>query len=618
MRSTSWRLALALCCAPILAAAQTPAPAPETGAPTGSMTGFALYGTPALAPGFKNFPYVNPDAPKGGEIVLGANGSYDSLNPFILRGKAATESLRIYDTLLRESADEASTGYGHLAASLDIAADHLSVAYELRPEAKFHDGVPITADDVAWTFNTLRESGRPNYRQYYADVDRITVENPHRVVFHFKTAENRELPLIVGEMPILPKHWWAGRDFTKPLTEAPLGSGPYRIDRFDLGRNTVLTRVPDYWGRDLPTAKGLNNFGTIRTEYYRDATVALEAFKSGQIEYRNENISKNWATAYDFPAVQKGLVVKESFRHHLPTGMQTFAMNTRRPVFAERRVREAIAQVFDFEWTNKNLFYGLYTRTDSYFSNSDLASRGLPEGDELALLSQYRDKLPPELFTQPFKLPVTDGSGNNREGLRRALDLLRNSGWEIKDRKLVNKDGQQMSFEILSSDPTIERVATPYVQWLSRLGIDARVRTVDPAQYQHLLDDFDFDMTMAVIPESDYPGNEQRDFWTCAAAKMQGSSNMMGICDPVIDALVDKVIGSMDKTHLIASTRALDRVLLWNWYGVPNWHYQFTNVAHWNRFGHPTQPVRSGNVFDAWWIDPTLAAATDAARRAGN
>jgi microcin C transport system substrate-binding protein len=376
--------------------------------------------------------------------------------------------------------------------------------------------------------------------------------------------------------------------------------------------------VPDYWAKNLPTAKGLNNFGTIRTEYYRDSTVAMEAFKSGQIDYRQENISKNWATAYDFPAVQKGLVQKESFRHHMPTGMQTFAMNSRRQVFAERRVREAIAQVFDFDWMNKNLFFGLYTRSDSYFSNSNLASSGLPEGDELSLLSQYRDKLPENLFTQPFKLATTDGSGNNREGLRRALNLLKDSGWEIKDRKLVNKDGQQMAFEILSSDPTYERIETPYVQWLARLGIDAHIRTVDPAQYQQLLDNFDFDMTMVVYPESDFPGNEQRDFWTCAASKATGSNNYMGVCDPVVDALVDKVIGSPDEAHLQTNTRALDRVLLWGWYGVPNWYYQYVNVAHWNRFGHPTQPVRTGTVFDAWWIDPALSAATVAARMSGN
>jgi len=625
MRSTSWRLTFALCCAstfiPSFAGAQSPpSAAPTAGASaeplSAPMVGFALFGKPALPPDFKNFPYVNPDAPKGGEIVLGATGSFDNFNPFILRGHAAAESARVYDTLLRESADEPSTGYGHLAASMEVAPDRLSAAYNLRPEAKFQDGVPVTADDVVWTFETLRASGRPYYRQYYADVTGATVEGPHRVVFHFK-GESRELPLIVGEMPVLPKHWWAGRDFTAPLTDAPLGSGPYRVDHFDMGRTTVLALVPDYWARDLPTARGLNNFGTIRTEYFRDSTVEMEAFKSGQIQYRNENSSKNWSTGYDFPAVQQGLVIKESFRHHLPTGMQTFAMNSRRTVFAERRVREAIAQVFDFQWTNKNLFYGMYTRTNSYFSNSDLASSGLPEGDELALLSQYRDKLPADLFTQPFKLPETDGSGNNREGLRRALGLLKDSGWEIKDRKLVNKDGQQMSFEILSNDPAYERVETPYVQWLARLGIDARVRSVDPAQYQHRLDSFDFDMTMAVFPESDFPGNEQRDYWTCQSSRMQGGANLMGICDPVVDALVDKVIASPDHEHLITNTRALDRVLLWGWYGVPNWYYQYLNVAHWNRFGHPTVAVRSGNVLDAWWVDPKLAAATDAARANG-
>ena len=300
---------------------------------------------------------------------------------------------------------------------------------------------------------------------------------PSRVVFHFKSADNRELPLILGDLPVLPKHWWANRDFSHALTDPPLGSGPYRLDRFQFGRETVLKRVPDYWAANLPTAKGLSNFDTIRTEYYRDSTVAMEAFKAGQIDFRRENISKNWATGYDFPAVQRGLVKKEAFRHHLPTGMQGWVMNTRRPVFANRLVREAMDEVFDFQWTNKNLFYGAYTRTDSYYSNSDLASSGLPGPAELALLDPFRAELPPELFTQPFTLPVTDGSGNNREGLRKALALLKQAGWHEQDRKLVDASGNQMKFEILVNDPTIERVATPYAQWLQRLGIDVGVRT---------------------------------------------------------------------------------------------------------------------------------------------
>ncbi len=579
---------------------------------------FALLGEPALPADFRHFPYVNPDAPKGGEVVLSGLGSFDSFNPYILRGTPASGVTRLFDTLLVESADEPSVAYGHLAQTIELAADRMWVAFELRAEAHFHDGAPITADDVAWTFQALREKGRPLYRQYYADVTEVTVENPRRIVFRFKTNQNRELPLIIGQLAVLPKHWWEGRDFTVPLEVPPLGSGPYQIGRFDLGRTTVLKRVADYWAKDLPTARGLANFDAIRTEYYRDATVVMQAFKSGQIDFRQENISKNWATSYDFPAVDKGLVKKEVFRHRLPTGMQGFAMNTRRPVFADRRVREAMSQVFDFEWTNQNLFFGAYTRTQSYFSNSDLASSGLPEGEELKLLEPFRKTLPPEVFEKPFKLPVTDGSGNNREGLLRALALLKEAGWEVKDRRMVNASGTHMAFEILSEDPTMERVTTPYVQWLARLGINARERTVDPAQYQRLTDTFDYDMTMTVLPQSDFPGNEQRDDWSCAAAKADGSNNVMGICDPAVEALLEQVISAPDRARLVTATRALDRVLLWGWYVVPNWHLQSWWVAYWNIFGHPPTPVRSGYVFDAWWIDKQLAAATNAARQNGD
>jgi microcin C transport system substrate-binding protein len=606
-------------------AVNTASPAPAVQAatpdPAGAATAkvvtpaIALFGNPALPPDFTHFPYANPDAPKGGEVVLGSVGSFDSFNPFILRGTPADEIMRVYDTLMRESSDEPATAYGHLAGAVDIAPDHLSVAFTLRPEAHFHDGTPVTAEDVAWTFNVLREYGRPQYRQYYQDVTDVTVDGTSRIVFHFKSADNRELPLILGDLPVLPKHWWANRDFSHVLTDPPLGSGPYRLDRFQFGRETVLTRVPDYWAANLPTAKGLSNFDTIRTEYYRDSTVAMEAFKAGQIDFRRENISKNWATGYDFPAVQRGLVKKEAFRHHLPTGMQGWVMNTRRPVFANRLVREAMDEVFDFQWTNKNLFYGAYTRTDSYYSNSDLASSGLPGPAELALLDPFRAELPPELFTQPFTLPVTDGSGNNREGLRKALALLKQAGWHEQDRKLVDASGNQMKFEILVNDPTIERVATPYAQWLQRLGIDVGVRSVDSAEYQHMVDAFQFDMTMVVLPQSDFPGNEQRDYFGCSGAKAPGSMNLAGICDPAVDGLVAKVIEAPDPEHLTVAARALDRVLLNNWYMVPNWHLDSVWAAYWDKFGHPAGPVRSGLVFDAWWVDPVRAAALDAARR---
>ena len=336
-------------------------------------------------------------------------------------------------------------------------------------------------------------------RAYYGDVTDVVAESPTRVVFHFKSTENRELPLILGEMPVLPEHWWKGRDFTKPLTDPPLGSGPYVVGKFELGRSITMDRVADYWAANLPTGRGVDNFDHITTEYFRDATVAMEAFKAGQIDYRAENVAKNWATAYDFPAMQKGLVKKEEIREHLPTGMQGFAMNTRRAIFQDPRVRHALNLAFDFEWMNKNIFYGAYTRTESYFSNSDLASSGLPSADELKLLEPFKANLPPELFTQEFKLPVTDGSGNNRAQLVQALALMKQAGWEVKDRKLVNAQGQQMAFTILLPDPTFERVALPYVQSLDKLGIAANVRTVDPSQYQHLTDDFDFDMTITVF-----------------------------------------------------------------------------------------------------------------------
>jgi microcin C transport system substrate-binding protein len=579
--------------------------------------GLALVGMPRLPPDFPHFPYVNPDAPKGGEVALAEIGSFDSFNPFIVRGTAPSRVGQVWDTLMRETADELDAGYAHLAAVIEVAADHSYVAFELRPEARFHDGAPVTAADVAWTFDVLREKGRPYYRQYYADVDRAEVEGERRVVFRFKTKTNRELPMILGELVVLPKHFWEGRDFAAPLTDPPLGSGPYRVGRYEFGRTLSLVRVDDYWGKNLPTAIGLDNFGTLRSEYFRDATVALQAFKAGQIDWRRENISKVWSTEYDFPAVQKGLVKKRAFPSSLPTGMQCFVMNTRRGVFADRRVRQAMTEIFDFEWLNKNLFFNLYTRTSSFFSNSDCASSGLPSEAELALLEPYRAKLPPEVFTTEFKLPVTDGSGNNRDGMRNCFRLLEEAGLHSKDRKIVDASGKQMSFEILLDSPSFERVALPYVQWLEHMGVAARVRTVDPAQYQHLTDAFDFDMTVNVFGESDSPGNELWDYWGASAAKQEGSGNLAGVAEPVVDALIGKVTAARTREELIAAARALDRVLLWGWYVVPHWHIQSVWAAWWNRFGFTDVPVRSGLAFSAWWVDPALATKTDAARRAG-
>ncbi|HEY4249776.1 MAG TPA: extracellular solute-binding protein [Roseomonas sp.] len=595
--------------------AATPAGRPDPDGITRTHA-LSLLGEPALPKDFTHWPWVNPDAPKGGEIVLTALGSYDSLNPYILRGTPAVGTGRLYDTLLRDSTDEPSTAYAHLAAQIELPADGLWVAFTLHDAARWHDGRPITAEDAVWTFQTLRQQGRPFYRAYWGDVAECVAEGPKRLVFRFRSNENRELPLILGQMPVLPKHWWEGRDFARPLLEPPLGSGAYRIERLDPGRGVVYRRVEDYWGRDLPTMRGTANWDSIRYDYYRDNTVALEAFKAGQIDFRTENVARDWATAYDFPAVRRGLVKRDELRHEIPTGMQCFAMNLRRPLFQDARVRRALIEVFDFEWMNTNLFYGKYSRTTSYFSNSDLASSGVPQGAELAVLEPFRAQLPPALFTEPYALPVTDGSGNNREALRRALALLREAGWVVRDRRLVDAQGQPFQFEILLNGATFERVALPYVQVLERLGITARVRTVDPAQYQVRTDAFDYDMTVDVIPQSTSPGNEQRDFFTCAKAQENGSQNVAGFCNPVVDQLVELVINAPDRDALVARTRALDRVLLWNNYVIPNWHLRAFWIAWWDKFGRPARNPRYDIGLDSWWIEAARVGAIEEGRRA--
>ncbi len=599
---------------PCNAFAQAGAAQGASGAPLRTHA-LSLLGEPALPADFTHWPWVNPDAPKGGEIVRNALGSFDSFNPYILRGTAAVGVTMLWETLLKESMDEASTEYCHLAQAVELPPDRMGVAFELRPEARWHDGRPVTAEDVVFSFNALRQHGRPFYRAYWADVTEVVAEGPRRVAFRFRSNENRELALILGQMPVLPKHFYVGRDFARPSLDVPLGSGPYRIERFEPGRSIVLQRVADYWGRDLPTMKGTNNFDTMRFEYFRDSTVALEAFKAGQVDIRQENVAKDWATAYDFPALRRGLVKKEEIRHELPTGMQSFAMNLRRPLFQDARVREALGLAMDFEWMNANLFYGSYTRTESFFSNSELASSGLPTGRELEILQAYRGRVPEQVFTTEFHAPKTDGSGSNREQLRRALELLRAAGWTVKDRRLQNGNGQRFEFEILLNGPTFERVALPYVQALQRLGIEARVRTVDPAQYQVRIDAFDYDMTIDSIGQSLSPGNEQRDYWTCAKARENGSQNVAGICDLVIDELVEMVIAAPNREELVARTRALDRVLLWNHFVIPQWHSRTFRIAFWDKFGRPPRNPRYGLALDSWWIEQNRVGAVEDAKR---
>lgn len=599
----------------LLLASALPAPPALAQGDSRRVHALSLLGEPALPPGFPHFPWANPNAPKGGTVVLGAIGTFDSFNPFIIRGTPAAGIGQIYEQLLADNPDEASTEYAHVAEAIEIATDRTWVAFELREAARWHDGRPITSEDVAWTFNTLRTQGRPFFRAYWADVVAVETPSARRVVFRFRDGSNRELPLILGQLQVLPKHWWEGRDFSRPLTEPPLGSGPYRVDAFELGRTVTYRRVADHWAQSLPTGRGLNNFDVLRYEYFRDTTVAFEAFKAGRTDFRSVNIALEWATGYDFPAYRQGLVRRDEIRHELPTGMQAFVFNTRREIFRDRRVREALALVFDFEWLNANIFYGAYARTNSFFSNSRFASSGLPEGAELALLQPFRDRLPPEVFARAFVVPATDGSGTNRDGLRAALALLREAGWTVRDRRLVNARGQQMRFEILLNSPSFERVALPYRDWLSRLGIEVTVRTVDPAQFQRREDEFDFDMIVEVFGQSQSPGNEQRDFWSCEKATQQGSRNVIGICDPVVDALIERVIAAETPEALEPAVRALDRVLLWGHYVVPQWHSRSFRLAFWDFFGRPERTPRYGVGFNAWWVDPARAARIAAERR---
>jgi microcin C transport system substrate-binding protein len=575
--------------------------------------GISMYGELKYGPGFDHFDYVNPDAPKGGRIRLGAApGTFDSFNPYIIKGNpAALEG--VVETLLTPSADEPFSEYGLLAQSVQTPEDRSWVAFELHPDARWHDGKPVTADDVVWTFETLIAKGAPQFRFYYQSVERAEKTGERGVKFTFKPGTNRELPLIMGQLPVLPKHWWATRDFEATTLEPPLGSGPYKVGAFEAGRFVELQRVPDYWGAKLPVNRGRDNFDTKRVEYYRDVTVALEAFKGGAYDFRLESSSKDWATGYEIPEVKDGRIVKEAVPHQRPAGMQGFVMNVRRPLFQDRRVREALGLAFDFEWSNKTLFYGQYTRTDSYFENSELASSGLPAGEELAILEKLRGRIPDEVFARPFSVPTTDGSGSNRENLRRGAELLEQAGWTLVDGKL-SKDGQAFAFEILLSNPQFERIVLPYSKTLERLGIDARVRTLaDTSQYRVRSDTFDYDMIVGTFGQSDSPGNEQRDFWGSEAAKREGSRNAIGVADPVIDELVDLVIAAPDRASLVARTQALDRVLLWNHFVVPNFHIASDRIAYWNRFGRPPVVPRQGVVMqlDAFWFDPAKAAALE-------
>lgn len=586
--------------------------------------GAALLEEPKYPEGFKHFDYVDPNAPKGGLVRLGAQGTFDSFNIAVAGVKGAPEQGLglVYETLTTSSFDEPSTSYGLLAEAFAYPEDFSSVTFRLRPEARWHDGRPVTADDVIFSFETLKANS-PTYAFYYANVTKAEKVGDREVRFAFNQTGNRELPQIMGQLLVLPKHWWEGaapdgrkRDVAQTTLEPPLGSGPYRLKSFEAGRNATYERVKDYWGASLNVNVGQNNFDEIRYEYYRDATVLLEAFKGDRIDFRTENSARNWATGYSFPARQEGRVILEEFPLRATGIMQAFVPNLRRDKFKDQRVRRALNLAFPYEEINKTIFSGQYERIASYFHGLELASSGLPEGQELAILDSLRDKVPASVFTTPYANPVSDSPEAVRNNLREADRLLREAGWELKDRRRVNAKGETLTIELLASSPNDERVFLPYKASLDRLGIVTSVRTVDDVQYVNRVRAFDFDITTGLWAESLSPGNEQREYWGSQAAQREGSRNLPGIADPGVDALIDRVIFAKDRTELVAATKALDRVLLAHDYVVPQWTYLKQRTARWDRYSHPeAMPRYGGAAFPTiWWYDEAKAAKTGAPR----
>ena len=571
--------------------------------------GATLVGDLAYPADFEKFGYANADAPKGGTARIAALGTYDSFNPFIVKGSSATGLGSIYDTLMTPTLDASSTEYGLLAEWMEHPKDFSSVAFKIRDEARWHDGTPITPKDAVFAFNLLINKGQPFYRLYYGNVEKAEDAGDNVLRFTFNEKNNRELPHIMGQLVVLPEHYWKDRDFTKSTLEKPLGSGPYEIGEFEAGRHIVYDRVEDYWGKDLPVNVGGNNFGNLRYEYFKDPGAAFEAFKAGKLDLRLENSSKTWATGYDFPALEKGDVVKEEIDVDGPKRSQTFVFNTRREKFSDVRVREALALAFDFEWPNTAIFFSQYARPTSYFQGTeDLMSSGVPEGLELEILEQYRDSLPEKVFTEPFKMPVSDGSGRpDRRLLRRAKGLLKEAGWETKNGKLTNAEGKPFTVEFLYASSTQERVIAPFSKNLERLGIETTLRLIDSAQYVRRFQDHDFDMVVGGVSNSASPGNEQREFWGSEAADAQGSRNTPGVKDPVIDDLIEKLIFAKNREELAAHSRALDRVLLWGHYGILELYTPTERVAWWqNRVTKPDEtPSHSIGWPTVWWSAET-------------
>ncbi|KJC47941.1 hypothetical protein UP06_10635 [Bradyrhizobium sp. LTSP857] len=578
----------------------------------------SLFGDIKYPADFKRFDYVNPDAPKGGVARLISIGTFDNFNLAVagIKGALAPAAAMIYETLMTRAQDEVATEYGELAESAQHPDDFSWVIYRLRKEARWHDGKPVTPEDVIFSLETFKQQS-PMYASYYRHVVKTEKVGERDVKFSFDGPGNRELPTIVGELTVLPKHWWEGtdaqgrkRDVGTTTLEIPLGSGPYRIKEFVAGRSVKLERVKDHWGANVPSQIGQNNFDELRFEFFRDNQVALEAFKADQADWIAENSAKQWATAYDFPAVAEKRVLKEEFPINDSGRMQAFVVNNRREQFRDARVRRAFNYAFDFEEMNKQLFFGQYKRINSYFEGTELAATGLPQGEELQILETVKDKVPPEVFTTPYQNPVGGNPEAVRANLREAAKLLKEAGLEIRDHKLTDSSGKPLTVEILIQDPSSERIALFYKPSLERIGVSTSIRMVDDAQYQNRLRSFDFDMIIDQWGESLSPGNEQREYWSSATADVPGARNTIGIKNPAVDALIEKVIFAKDRAGLVAATRALDRVLLWNFYVVPQFTYPFARYARWDRFSHaePMPKYGRSGLPTLWWYDTEKAA----------
>ena len=574
--------------------------------------GLSSFGELKYPADFKHFDYVNPAAPKGGRIVTmgtGATETFDSFNSFILKGDAAQGLGLIYDSLMVRAGDEPDSVYGLIAQTADVASDGMSVTFRLRPEARFQDGSPITADDAVFTFNILKEKGHPGYRVALRNIEKVEALDPHTVRYTFTGSLVRDLPLTAAGLPVLSKAYYATREFDQTTLDRPVGSGEYEIGDFKQGAFVSYKRRNDYWAKDLPVNRGRGNFDEIRIEYFRDRTASLEAIKAGIVDLREEFTSRDWATGYNIPAVKEGRLIKLTLPDETPGGAQGFFLNTRRPKLADVRVRRALDLAFDFEWTNKNMFYGLYSRTESFFENSDMKAEGKPSPEELALLEPFRDKLPPEVFSEPYRPPVSDGSGSDRRLLREAGKLLDEAGYTVKDGKRVNAKGEVLEIEYLFTDPVSERIAGAYQKSLGLIGVILVPRRVDPAQYERRTKAFDFDITTRRYRMSLTPGIELQNMWDSRQASVDGSGNLSGIQNPAIDALIEKIVLAKSRKELVTAARAIDRVLRAGHYWVPQWFKAAHHVVYWDKFSYPAvKPKYDRGIPDTWWYDSEKAA----------